>query len=88
MGNGSTQLAYLLLGGLTVAFSVFVASASTTSDGAISADRGVGYDGAIGADAGGGDDDLIVNALAGILPGVIIAARSARRRSATSTAAG
>jgi len=71
----STRLAYLLLGGLTVAFSVFVASAtSTTSDGAIGADGGISYDGAIGADAGGGDDDLMVNALAGILPGVIIAA--------------
>jgi len=70
----STRLAYLLLGGLTVAFSVFVAGAtSTTSDGALGAGGGIRYDGAIGADAGG-DDDLMVNALAGVLPGVIIAA--------------
>jgi ABC-2 type transport system permease protein len=70
----STRLAYLLLGGLTVAFSVFVASAtSTTSDGALGAGGGISYDGAIGADAAG-DDDLMVNALAGILPGVIVAA--------------
>jgi hypothetical protein len=56
----STRLAYLLLGGLTVAFSVFVASATgTTSDGALGAGGGISYDGAIGADAGG-DDDLMV----------------------------
>ena len=56
-----TRLAYVLLGGLMVGFSLFVASlGSTTSDG--------------GAGAVSGDDDLMVNALAGIVPGVIVAA--------------
>ena len=54
-----TWLAYVLLGGLMVAFSVFVASAASTTG---------------GGGAGGSDDDLMVNALAGILPGVIVAA--------------
>jgi ABC-2 type transport system permease protein len=58
-----TRWAYVLLGGLTVAFSAFVASASSTTGG-----------GGPGAGGGGGDDDLMVNALAGILPGVIVAA--------------
>ncbi len=58
-----TRWAYVLLGGLTVAFSVFVASATSTTGG-----------GGAGAGGGIGDDDLMVNALAGILPGVIVAA--------------
>lgn len=62
-----TRLAYVLLGGLMVAFSVFVASLGST-------DEGVGDGGGRSAVAGVGDDDLMVNALAGIVPGVIVAA--------------